>query len=89
MPFNFYFQEGNLWTFYIFGFMAIVAIFFNIYMKYWWLKNAEEMKNFKSSLEEEYFFYKSFKLLNLLNLLKLTIYCGHRHNRTADPLFFR
>ena len=51
MPFNFYFQQGELWDFYIFGFMVIVAIFFNIYMKYWWWKNAEEMKNFKSSLE--------------------------------------
>ena len=53
MPFNFYYQEGDLWGFYIFGFMAIVAIFFNIYMKYWWWKNAEEMKDFNSSLEEE------------------------------------
>jgi hypothetical protein len=33
--------------------MVIVAIFFNIYMRYWWWKNAEEMKDFKSSLEEE------------------------------------
>jgi|TARA_X000000368_G_scaffold63669_1_gene45250 hypothetical protein len=53
MPFNFYYDEGDLWAFYIFGFMVIVAIYFNIYMKYWWWKNAEEMKDFKSSLEEE------------------------------------
>ena len=42
-----------MWVFYIFGFMSIVGIFFNLYMKYWWKKNAEEMKDFKSSLEEE------------------------------------
>ena len=53
MPFNFYYHEGDLWVLYIVGFMAIGAIFFNIYNNYWWLKNAEEMKNFKSSLEEE------------------------------------
>jgi len=52
MSFNYY-HEGDLWALYIVGFMAIGAIFFSIYMKYWWWKNAEEMKNFKSSLEEE------------------------------------
>ncbi len=52
MPLNFY-QEGDIWIFYIVGFMAVVGIFYEIYMKYWWKKNAEEMKDFKSSLEEE------------------------------------
>ncbi len=53
MPFNFFFQEGDMLVFYIFGFMAVGGIFFNLNMKYWWWKNAEEMKDFKSSLEEE------------------------------------
>ncbi len=52
MPANFY-HEGDIWIFYFVGFMVVVGIFFEIYMKYWWKKNAEEMKHFKSSLEEE------------------------------------
>ena len=53
MPFSFYYDEGDLFTIILWSILVVVAIFFNLYMKYRWYKNRDTMKDFVSTLEEE------------------------------------
>ena len=53
MPFSFYYDEGDLFIIILWGILGVGAIFFNLYMKYWWYKNRDTMKDFVSTLEEE------------------------------------
>ena len=50
---SFYYDEGDLFTIILWSILVVVAIFFNLYMKYWWYKNRDTMKDFVSTLEEE------------------------------------
>jgi len=61
MPFSFYYDEGDLFTIILWSILVVVAIFFNLYMKYWWYKNRDTMKDFVSTLEEELFHFSKSK----------------------------
>jgi hypothetical protein len=50
MPFSFYYDEGDLFTIILWSILVVAAIFFNLYMKYWWYKNRDTMKDFVSKL---------------------------------------
>ena len=52
MPFIFY-DEGDIFIIILWGILGVGAILFNLYNKYWWYKNRDEMKDFVSTLEEE------------------------------------